>query len=119
MHLISYNSSRFSSEDRTEALQGFPDDGLDHLVLSFSKKGLSEDVIANLLNVANGQSIKKYQSYWYKFKSWCHGREINSGNLSVNMLCKFFASLYDSGLSASTLKFVRSAFFGIIADLAA
>ena len=78
-------------------------------MLSFSKKGLSEDVISNLLNVANRQSIKKYQLYWSKFKNWCHGREVNSGNLSVNMLCKFFVYLYDSGLSASTLKFVKSA----------
>ena len=109
MHLTSHYLTCFSSNLREETLQDFPDDGLDHLVQSFSKKGLSSDVIANLLKVASEQSIKQYQSYWTRFKTWCHGRGINTGNLSVNMFCKFFVYLFDSGLSASTLKFVKSA----------
>ena len=76
---------------------------------SFSQKGLSGDVISNLLNVAGERSIKQYQSYWFKFKNWCHGRGVHSGNLSVNKFCEFFVNLYDSGLSASTLKFIKSA----------
>ena len=109
MHFTSHYLTFFSSGVGEETLQDFPDDGLDHLVQSFSEKGLSPNVISNLLKVASDKSIKQYQSYWSRFKNWCDGRGVNSGNLSVNMLCKFFVQLYDSGLSASTLKFARSA----------
>ena len=109
MHLISHYSSRFSSEDGTETLQDFPDDGMDHLVQSFTQKGLSPEVISRLIDIAGKRTIKQYNSYWIKFKNWCHGREIGPGDLSVNNFCLLLVSLYDSGLSASTLKFVRSA----------
>ena len=93
MHFISYNSSRFSSEDRTEALQGFPDDGLDHLVQSFIKKGLSPEVVSRLIDIAGKRTIKQYNSYWIKFKNWCLRREIGPGDLSVNNFCLFMISL--------------------------
>ena len=109
MHFTTNYLTCFSSDNGETTLQDFPDDGVDHLVQSFSQEGLSPDVISNLLNVAGERTIKQYQSYWYRFKNWCDPRGINSGNLSVNMFCKFFVSLFDSGLSASTLKFARSA----------
>ena len=116
MCLTTYFSSRFSSDDSEATLQGFPDDGLDHLEQSFSQKGLSDGVISNLLKVAGKRTIKQYNSYWIRFTNWCHGREIGSGNLSINNFCEFLVSLFDSGLSASTLKFVRSAIFFFIRE---
>ena len=83
---------------------------------SFSQKGISQEVISKLLNVAGERTIKQYNSYWIKFKNWCHGRKVDSGNLSVNNFCMFFVGSYDSGLSASTLKFVRSAIFFFIRE---
>ena len=89
-------------------MQGFTDDGLDHLMQSFSKEGLSEDVIARLLKDVEDHSIKKYQSYWYKFSGWFNKREISPDDLSVNIMCKFLIFMFDKGLSASTLKFIKS-----------
>ena len=101
-------SARYSSNPGTSSLQGFTDDGLDHLMQSFSKEGLSEDVIARLLKDVEDHSIKKYQSYWYKFSGWFNKREISPDDLSVNIMCKFLIFMFDSGLSASTLKFPSS-----------
>ena len=111
MHSSSRYFARFSSEERTEALQSFPNDGLDHLMQSFSQKGISQTVIDRLLEVAGKRTIKQYNSYWIKFGSWCNRREVGPGNLTVNNFCEFLVGLYDSGLSASTLRFVKSAIF--------
>ena len=108
MHFPSHFFARFSSDARTPSLQDFPHDGLDHLMQSLSKKGLSEDVISRLLKDVEAQSIKKYQTYWYKFSGWCNTRKISTDDLSVNNLCKFLIFMFDSGLSASSLKIIRS-----------
>ena len=108
MHISSYYFTRYSSDKRTSPLQNFPDVGLDHLMRSFSQKGISEDVISILLKNVKDKSIQKYQGYWSRFYSWCIEREVNQSNLSVDYLCKFFNFLFESGLSASTLKFARS-----------
>ena len=100
--------TRYSSDKRTSSLQNFPDVGMDHLMRSFSQKGLSDDVIAVLLKNVKEKSSQKYQGYWSRFYSWCIEREVNQSNLSVDYLCKFFNYLFDLGLSASTLKFARS-----------
>ena len=111
MHFSSHYFTRFCSGQGTSSLQSFPTSGLDHLVQSLSAKGLSSDVISNLLKDVEEDSIKKYQSYWVRFAHWCIPREISPGNLSVNTLCKFFIFMFDSGLSASTLKFVKSSIY--------
>ena len=108
MYFSPYYLTRYSSDTRTTPLQNFPNVGMDHLMRSFSQKGISEDVISILLKNVKGKSIQKYQGYWSRFYSWCIEREVNQSNLSVDYLCKFFNFLFDSGLSASTLKFARS-----------
>ena len=111
MYFFSYYFARFSSGQGTSSLQSFPTTGMDHLVQSFSTKGLSPDVISKLLKDVEEDSVKKYQSYWVRFAYWCNQREISPGNLSVNKLCKFFNYMFDLGLSASTLKFVKSSLY--------
>ena len=111
MYFFSYFFTRFSSNETTPSLQGFTDDGLDHLMQSLTKKGLSKDVITRLLKDVEDQSIKKYQTYWFKFSGWCNQRKISPGSLSVNNLCKFLIFMFDSGLSASSLKFIRSSLY--------
>ena len=108
MHCSPHYLARFCSGQGTSSLQSFPTSGMDHLVQSLKAKGLSSDVISNILRDVEENSVKKYQSYWVKFAHWCNSREISPGNLSVNNFCKFFNFMYDSGLSASTLKFVKS-----------
>ena len=88
-------------------MQSFSSVGLDHLVQSLSQKRLSEDVVSYLLRDVDASSIEKYQSYWDKFASWCDRRKVGPSDLSVNSVCKFLLHLYDSGLSASTLKFAK------------
>ena len=75
---------------------------------SLSQKGLSSEVIRSLLRDVETSSVDKYQGYWSRFAGWCLSREVNNGNLSVDSLCKFFIFLFNTGLSASTLKFARS-----------
>ena len=89
-------------------LQDFSTYGLDHLKRSLSSSGLSSDVVSSLLKDVDKSSIRKYQAYWARFTSWCVRREVNTGSLTVNSLCKFFIYMFDTGLSASTLKFIRS-----------
>ena len=76
---------------------------------SLSENGISPEVSARLLRDVESDSINKYNACWEKFASWCHGRKINSGNLSVNDFCTYLISVFDNGLSASTLRFVKSA----------
>ena len=75
---------------------------------SLSSSGLSTDVVSSLLKDVDKNTIRKYQAYWSRFTDWCIRREVNPGSLTVNSLCKFFIYMFDTGLSASTLKFIRS-----------
>ena len=84
---------------------------MDHLKQSLSARGLSEDVISSVVGDVEPATIEKYQCYWSRFTNWCEEREVDSGNLSVNSICKFFIYMFDSGLSASTLSFVKSSIY--------
>ena len=108
MHFSSYYFNRFSNSQRSPTLQNFPNDGLDYLIQSFIKKGLSKIVISRLIKNIEKESIKKYNAYWSKFSNWCQQREVNPSNLSVDLFSKFLIHMYDTGLSASTLSFIRS-----------
>ena len=108
MYFSSYYFTRCSSNKRTTPLQNFPDVGLDHLKQSLSQKGISEDVTSYLIRDIGESTIGKYQTYWSRFYSWCIEGEINQSNLSVNKFCKFLISLFETGLSATTLKFAKS-----------
>ncbi len=108
MCLTTYFLTRFISHQRAPPLQSFSTSGLDHLHKSLSASGLSGDVISNLLKDVEKSSIKKYQPYWARFANWCDGREVNPGDLTVNIICKFLIYMFDTGLSASTLNFIRS-----------
>ena len=108
MYFSPHSITRFGSDDGTSPLQSsFAAIGMEHLMQSLSERGLSPDIISCMLKDVEESSINKYQAYWSKFTHWCNSREIYSGNLNVNMICKFLIHMYDTGLSASTLKFVK------------
>ena len=75
---------------------------------SFLVNGISEDVASRLVRDVEANSSQKYQTYYYKFSNWCNSREISTGRLTVNHVCQFLNSMFDTGLSASTLSFIRS-----------
>ena len=109
MHCPSLYSSRELHHQRAQTLQDFSNVGLDHPCMCLKKKGISQDIILRLVGDVEPSTIEKYQCYWSRFADWCNGRQVNCGNLSVNSLCKYLVVVFDEGLSASTLKFVRSA----------
>ena len=116
MHFSSLYFTRFGGVQGSSSWQSFPASGLDHLQQSLSTRGLSADVVSSIVRDVEPATVGKYQLYWSKFTSWCEEREVNSGNLSVNNVCKFMIYMFNSGLSASTLRFVKSAIYFFLCE---
>ncbi|XDV39759.1 hypothetical protein PO909_008949 [Leuciscus waleckii] len=68
------------------------------------ESGLSTEVVETILSSRAPATRKLYSLKWRVFTSWCHQRQWDPVNCSVNTVLEFLQDRFASGLCPSTLK---------------
>ena len=108
MYSSPYLLTRFSSHMGTIDLAKFPRLRLELLMQSFFAKGSSEDVAPRLIRDVEAVSFKYTKCTGISSVMGLTQIKFSSHRLSVNHVCKYLIYMLDTGLSASTPKFLRS-----------
>lgn len=75
---------------------------------SCKKQGISNKISNKLLQSISKETLETYERFWRKFYHF--SREHGPQNFaSINLICEFLISLFEEGLSSSSLNSARSA----------
>ena len=84
---------------------------------SLTKQGISAEATKIILKSWRKGTSKQYQSYYKKWLDFCHREQISTVCPSLAQVIEFLLTLFNSGLSYSSLNTARSALSSILPSI--
>ena len=84
---------------------------------SLTKQGISAEATKIILKSWRKGTSKQYQSYYKKWLDFCHREQISTVRPSLAQVIEFLLTLFNNGLSYSSLNTARSALSSILPSI--